>query len=502
MLNNSKNFYPVSEIRKLEQLAISTCNLNVATLMERAGKAAFRELKKRWPHARKIVVVCGKGNNAGDGYVVARLARAAGLSTTILTLASLDKLTGTTREMAHLCANAKIPMEPFAFEKMKSADVVVDALLGIGLSGEVHNGYKEVIAAINATKIPVLAVDIPSGLNADTGEILGDAICANLTVTFIAQKQGLFTADALDCCGTVACDDLDLPENVFQEITASGKLIDLTGLAQDFPARKHNVNKWDFGHVLVVGGDYGMSGAARMAAEAAARVGAGLVSIATRAEHAALLNLGRPELMSYGVENLRALDELLNRATIVVLGPGLGRSTWSKKMWQKVLSSNKPLVIDADGLNLLANDAKKITRHTNRVFTPHAKEAARLLGIDANVVQKNRFTTIRLLQENYGGVFVLKGAGTIIKGEEEKFNICTAGNAGMASGGMGDILSGIIAGLFAQNLTPFQAAEYGVALHAQAGDAAARDHGTRGLLATDLLPYISKLINFGPHVER
>ncbi len=482
--------YSTAAIRELEQLAISNYGISVATLMQRAGSTVFRELKKHWSNAQKIIVVCGKGNNAGDGYVIARLAHEAGLKVLILTLAAPDKLTGAAREMAQLCVNAKITIEPFIALKLKGADVIIDALLGVGLTGEVRDNYKTTIDAINSAATPVLAVDIPSGLNGDTGEILGSAIRADVTVTFIALKQGLFTGDAMDCCGEVISDDLELPPEIFKDIMPIAKCLDLDELKLSLPQRKRNTHKGDYGHVLIVGGDYGMSGAVRMAAEAALRVGAGIVSVATRSEHAFTLNLARPEIMCHGIKKSAQLNKLLAAAGVIVLGPGLGQSNWAKSLWRKVIATNKPLVVDADGLNLLA---QKKLKKTDWILTPHPKEAARLLGIDVTTVQEDRFTALKLLVEQYAGTSVLKGAGTLVRGSDDVVGVCTAGNPGMASGGMGDVLSGVIAGLLAQGLATLVAAELGVCLHAHAGDLAAKDQGERGLLAMDLLPYLRNL---------
>lgn len=490
MITKSELLYQTVTIRELEQLAISNYGISVATLMQRAGSAVFRELKSHWAKAQKIVIVCGKGNNAGDGYVVARLAHEAGLKVLILTLATPDKLTGAAREMAQWCVKAKIAIEPFVALKLKDADVIVDALLGIGLTGEVRDNYKTAIDAINSAAIPVLAVDIPSGLNADTGEILGSAVRADVTVTFIALKQGLFTCDAMDCCGEIICDDFELPPEIFKDIMPIAKCLDLADLKVSLPKRKRNTHKGDYGHVLVIGGDYGMSGAVRMAAEAALRVGAGIVSVATRPEHAFTLNLARPEIMCHGIKKPAQLNKLLAAASVIVLGPGLGQSTWAKDLWCKVIATNKPLVVDADGLNLLAQ--KKLKKST-WILTPHPKEAARLLGIDVVTVQKDRFTALKLLVEQYAGTCVLKGAGTLVHGADDVVGVCTAGNPGMASGGMGDVLSGIIAGLLAQGVEPLIAAELGVCLHAHAGDLAVKDQDERGLLAMDLLPYLRNL---------
>lgn len=235
-----------------------------------------------------------------------------------------------------------------------------------------------------------------------------------------------------------------------------------------------------------------MPGAARMAGEAAYRVGTGLVSIATRGIHASLLNMVRPELMCYGVENAEDLKPLLERATVIVIGPGLGQGYWGQMMFNEALNSPHPLVVDADALNLLA---KYPQQHERWIITPHPGEASRLLDLSINEIQLNRFAAVYNLQRRYGGVAILKGNGTVVCSGDQPLGLCTAGNPGMASGGMGDVLSGAIAGLLAQGLTLSEAANIGVTIHAMAGDRAAREHGERGLLAGDLMPYLRRLAN-------
>lgn len=269
--------------------------------------------------------------------------------------------------------------------------------------------------------------------------------------------------------------------------------MDLANLLKLLPARKKDANKSDFGHVLIIGGDYGMGGAVRLAGEAAARTGAGLVSIATRAEHAGPIIAARPELMVHGVAGTADIIKLYERATVIVLGPGLGQSKWSHELFHSALAASQPKVVDADALNLLA--ALPPQQQENWILTPHPGEAARLLQTKTAEIQADRVLAAKILQEQYHGTIVLKGAGTLIQSANSPPYVCPAGNPGMASGGMGDLLSGVIAGLLAQGLTLAQAAQLGVCLHATAGDFAAKNNGERGLLALDLLPYLRKLIN-------
>jgi NAD(P)H-hydrate epimerase len=336
-----------------------------------------------------------------------------------------------------------------------------------------------------------VAIDIPSGLHADRGEILGVAVKAGLTVSFIGLKQGRFTGAGPACCGEICFDDLAVPADLYGSVTASCHLYDGSDLPVLLPQRARTAHKGDHGHVLVIGGDNGMAGAARMAAEAAARCGAGLVSIATRAVHAGIQAALRPELMFRGVETVDELTPLLERATVIAAGPGMGTSSWGRKLLEAAIERDLPLILDADALNLLPVMPK---RRNNWILTPHPGEAARLLGLTTAAVQQNRFSAVHELVSRYNGVAILKGAGTLIAASDAPTCICTAGNPGMASGGMGDVLTGVIAGLLAQGLRHYDATRAGVYLHARAGDLAAAE-GERGLLATDLFPYLRRLVN-------
>jgi ADP-dependent NAD(P)H-hydrate dehydratase / NAD(P)H-hydrate epimerase len=491
-MENNMQLYQTNQVRELDRIAIQEFDIPGYTLMQKAGKAALLALLKHWPKAKRIVVVCGKGNNAGDGYVIARLAHAKQLKVTVLYLCEPQKLNGDALIAAAECSKKKISIKPFSPKELSEADVIVDALLGTGAVGEIQGDFKLAIEAINSSKKDVLAVDIPSGLNADTGNPLGIAIKANITVTFVGCKQGLFTGHAQNYCGEIIFSNLDLPEKVYQNTIAGAEILSLPELKKHLPPRKKTANKGAYGHVLLIGGDYGMAGAIRMASEACARVGSGLTTVVTRPEHVSIVSAARPELMCYGVNDTEILPKLIERATVIVIGPGLGNSSWSKKLWENAIISSKPKVIDADALNLLARAPSK---DENWVLTPHPGEAARLLNSKAVEIQYDRFAAIRKITKNYGGTCVLKGSGSMILAASSKIGICTFGNPGMASGGMGDILSGIIGGLLAQHLSLETAARLGVIIHARAGDLAAADHGERGLLAMDLLNYLGELIN-------
>jgi hydroxyethylthiazole kinase-like uncharacterized protein yjeF len=370
----------------------------------------------------------------------------------------------------------------FQGEEVIDADVIVDALLGTGLDRPVTGLYAQAIQIINKSPAHVVAVDSPSGLNADTGNVMGCAVKADCTVTFIGLKQGLFTGQAADYCGEISYASLAVPDAIFQAVSPSAVRVVKTPL----PPRDRCAHKGNYGHVLIVGGDFGYSGAARLAGEAALRVGAGLVSVATRAEHAGLMNLNRPELMCHGIGDAGQLAALLEKASVVVIGPGLGQSNWAKELFMAAIKAQKPLIIDADGLNLLARSP---LTNPNWILTPHPGEAARLLNCSNAEIQQDRFASVLAIQARYGGIAILKGAGTLIASEDD-CAVSTTGNPGMASGGMGDVLSGVIAALLAQGVSLKNAAQQGVYRHGLAADLAAEKDGERGLLASDLMPYL------------
>lgn len=484
--------YTSLQIRQLEQYTYQHQIATEDELMQRAGTAAFELLRQTWPQAGLIVVCCGHGNNAGDGYVLATLAQQSGRMVKVLCLDPKHRLSGPAAHAQTAALAAGVAVQAFDSAELLEADVIVDALLGIGLSGPVNDAFHTFIDAINLAPYPVLAIDGPSGLLADTGCLAGVAVKADHTVTFIGHKQGYYTAEGPEYCGQIHCADLGVPAEAFASVDSTVSLLDGSQLADLLPPRHRNAHKGDHGHALVIGGDYGMGGAVRMAAEAALRVGAGLVTVATRPEHVPVVSGSRPELMCQSVLKEEDIQELIDKCSVIVVGPGLGRTEWAEMLLAQVLHSSKPKVLDADALNLLANVPE---RRDDWIFTPHPGEAGRLLSTNSGSVQQDRFAACDLLQKTYGGVMVLKGAGTLIQNRDHRLRICAAGNPGMATGGMGDILSGVIGGLLAQGLSLEAAAQAGVYVHARAADIAAEIGGERGLLATDLLAHLRELVN-------
>lgn len=465
--------------------------------MQRAGRAAFRELLDRWPECRRVAVCCGKGNNAGDGYLVAGLAREIGLEVTLWQLGDAADLQGDAARARDWAAGFGVrprPGPPLALE----ADVVVDALLGTGLRGELRGAYAETASAINASGRPVLAIDIPTGVSSDTGAAAAAAVRATVTVTFIGRKLGLFTGPGVSHAGVVVFDDLGVPAAVYRASGGCPWLHYPTLPARyRLPVRDANVYKHALGHLLVVGGDRNMGGAPLMAAEAALRTGAGMVTVLTRAEHRPAILARRPELMVVDAEDPGSRRGVLEKASALVVGPGLGQGPWGEALLREALQVGLPALVDADGLTLLARQG--LGSRAPLVVTPHAGEAARLLECNSAEIQDDRLSAALALADRAGGAAVLKGAGSVIAGaaagdDAELLGICGHGNPGMASAGMGDVLSGVIGGFVAQGLSVAEAAVAGTCLHGLAADEAARVRGQRSLLATDLLDPLTRIL--------
>ena len=482
------NIYSVAAVRETDRATIEDHGVPGYTLMTRAGAAAVAEARARFPDAQRWQVICGAGNNAGDGYVVARLAALDGIAVSVLTLVDPERLQGDAATAYSDFAAEGGVVVPWEGQLDAEADLLIDGLLGSGLERDVSGDFADAVTAINAHRVPVLALDIPTGLHGDSGRILGCAVRADLTVTFVGLKTGLFLSDGPDCRGELRFAGLEIPDSYRDGIEPAFRRIDDTMFSAALPQRPRGGHKGDHGHVLIIGGGEGMPGAVRLAGEAALRCGAGLVSIATHPSHASLLVASRPELMSHAVADAGDLEPLLERADVVAFGPGLGTSGWARDLYARVASLSRPAVWDADALNLLAEEPQQAE---NRVITPHPGEAGRLLGRSAAEIQDDRAGALAALQARYGGTVVLKGAGSLVSAQPVPY-LCSGGNPGMGSAGMGDVLTGVIAALMGQGVAA--AAAIGVEAHARAGDRAAAG-GERGLLATDVLDQLRAVVN-------
>lgn len=476
-------------LRQTEKIAAAEQGVSLYTLMARAGQAAFDVAQQAWPASRHWLVVCGSGNNGGDGYVVARLAKASGRQVTLAAYGNPDRLPEEARQARAdwLAVGGEIQVEPGHWPA--DVDLIIDGLLGTGIRNAPRAPISDTIVQINQHPAPVVALDIPSGLLADSGAIPGVAVSATHTVTFIALKPGLLTGKAREVVGRLHYHALGL-EPWLATQTAPVQRLDAQNLAQWLTPRRPTAHKGDHGRLVLIGGDMGTAGAIRMAGEAALRAGAGLVRVLTRAENCQAMLIARPELMVHELTP-QSLDDSLAWADVVVIGPGLGQGEWGKRALERVIRCDKPALWDADALNLLAIDPD--TRH-NRVITPHPGEAARLLNCTIQEIESDRLLSASRLVARYGGCVVLKGAGTLVA-TSNHMAIVDVGNPGMASGGMGDVLSGIIGALLAQGLDIYDAACAGCVAHGAAADSLASRYGTRGMLAMDLLPALYPFVN-------
>ncbi len=505
--------YTASEVRALDQRAIESGIAGI-DLMRRAAESALQHLLGHWPQTRRVLVWAGSGNNAGDGYLLAKLAHEQGLEAAVLAIADPSVLDGDAATAYAQATAAGVEVlaanEGYAlFEQTNS--VWVDALFGTGLQRELTGDFRRAVECMNAASMPVLALDIPSGLSADTGAVFGVAVKADATVTFVALKRGLFTLHANDLVGELHLSDLGIPKEIIESSPASVQRLDIYSSVCSLPPRARNSHKGSHGHVLVVGGDNGYGGACVLAAEAALSSGAGLVSVVTRSVNRAGILARRPELMvvgtedGNGVQDSEWLRDLLKRASAIVIGPGLGRGEWGRQLWSIVKAVAKArsisLVIDADGLFFLHEDQVRNTHSEVSkslrpwVITPHPGEAALLLDSSIPDIQRDRFAAVASLASRYRCQALIKGAGSVLCIDKQQLLLCTEGNAGMAVAGMGDVLSGLVGGLIAQGLTPTDALQAAVSVHGEAGDLAAAEHGQRGLMASELFPEIRRLLN-------
>lgn len=520
-----RQLYRGAQVQELDRIAIKEFDIAGFKLMQAAGAVAFNHLLEIWPQLQRLQIFVGSGNNGGDGYIVAGLAREHGLGVEVIAVGDPQQLKGDAKAAWRWAQERDVATVAYADfvadpQALHLHTVVVDALLGTGLDRDVEGDYRQAIEYINDLSCPVLALDIPSGLSADTGAQLGVAVCADHTVTFIGMKQGLLTNRGRDFAGTILYSDLDIPEAVFSAASApaaSAQRIDINFTSKVLVPRARSSHKGSHGHVVVLGGDYGYGGAGLMAAEAALRTGAGMVSLITRSAHRPAVLARRPEIMVLGTEDEGVqIAEQISRASVVAVGPGLGRGQWGQELFQQALSAqvacNIPLLIDADGLHLLADRGATAApsrgaplRRDNWILTPHPGEAATLLQCSVSAIQDDRFKAVTAMYERWGGCCLLKGSGSLLctanqenatqANTEPQLWLSTEGNAGMATAGMGDVLSGIVAGLVAQGHSLSTSLCCGVCIHGEAADLAMAAEGQRGMVATDLFPFIRQLVN-------
>jgi len=484
--------FSVGSVRSIDSRAIDEAGISGYALMTKAAEAALAHALASFPDAKRWQIACGAGNNAGDGYALARLAAQQGIAVSVMAIVPPDSLTGDAAT-AYMDFAAEGGMHvDWQGQFDAEASLLVDALLGTGLARPVEGEFADAVNAVNRHAAAVLALDIPSGIHGDSGEVMGVAVKADLTVTFVGLKTGLYLGDAPGFVGELIFADLEIPSECRRDEPARMRRIDDKFVRDCLPPRPKNAHKGDFGHLLVIGGGPGMPGAIALCAEAGLRCGAGRVSIATHADHHSAIAAARPELMCHAIRSAADIDHLIQKATTLVIGPGLGMDEWGTGLFAAAMQSDLPKILDADALNLLS--ASDI-RRDDWILTPHPGEAARLLKSTAADIQRNRLAALGNLQEQYAGTIVLKGSGSLVSSADATPWLCTGGNPGMAAPGMGDVLAGVIGALLAQGLSAEPAAVVGVEVHARAGDLAAVG-GERGLMAGDLMPYLRQAVNF------
>lgn len=457
------NLYSIEQTRLIEAVAIQA-GVSALMLMKRAGFAAFQWAKQEFAQGQRVYVLCGAGNNGGDGFAFAQYAHLAGWQVDVgLVVSPAQVKSNESVTLLSELASLGVMPKPYDPAICARADLVVDALLGIGARSPLSSDLLSTISSVNAFQKPVLALDVPSGLNADTGSHFGDAIRAQFTMTFLTHKPGLVSADGADYAGEVLVEHLGVPESLYAELRPVSKLLHVAQAEQKLVTRKKNSHKGEYGQALIVGGDEGMLGSVMLAAQSCAYAGAGIVRVVTRSEYAPMVTVKCPEVMAYGDRNV---TDLIERSTVVAVGFGLSNNAWSNQLWQQVLLSDKPKVVDAGALRLLAAQP---SYRDDWILTPHPGEAAALLGISTKEVQSDRLAAVVALQEKFGGVVVLKGNGTLVYDGKEA-QICDFGDGAMSTAGMGDVLAGMITALVAQGLSLSKAAVQGVMLHAKAGE--------------------------------
>jgi len=490
MLENQIELYTSAEARLLDLKAMEIDKPGEGALMERAGDAAYRHLRFLWPRARRITVVCGPGNNGGDGYVLARKLIENGLTPVLYSIGKLEKQTGDALQARIAFEKAGGKVLNYEGGALIAGEVIVDALLGTGSERNLQGEFAEVVEVINDSQVPILALDQPSGIDASCGKVLGTAIKASATVTFIGIKRGLLTSSAVDHVGQLFFADLGISDKAREQISTEAQLLSRKTCQLLVPHRKQNTHKGEQGKLLIVGGAPGMTGAARLAGMAALRSGAGLVRIASLGQPDAT----SPELMVTQVHSASELGRLLELSDGVVIGPGLGRDALAQQLLGKVLESRsklRSLVVDADALTCLGSQSIDLA---GAVLTPHPGEAAMLLSSSASSVQVDRFAAASEIATRFNCTCVLKGAGTIIS-DGKRFLVSDRGGPELASAGTGDVLSGIIAALSGQGLNAWDAASLGVFIHGAAGELAARKY-SNGLIASDLYVQVPEILRW------
>ena len=498
----------IAQMRAADRRTIDEVGIPPAVLMENAGRQVVAAMERHLGALgdRCVAVVCGKGHNGGDGFVVARVLEASGVTTRVYVLVSASEVEGDARVNLSALDAVGVPVvdvaEPDAWAahlaEIAASDVVVDALFGTGLARPLEGHWRTVVEDLNASGVPIVSVDLPSGLSADTTRLIGETIDATLTVTLGAPKLPLLVSPAAILAGDVVVADIGIPEAVVEALEGPRVEVITREWARDLVVpRPDDIHKGDCGHVLIVAGSTGKTGAARLAALGALRSGAGLVTVATPHICQPVVSALMPEYMTLGLDDTadgmvsaQAVDTVLaERCDVLAVGPGLGQGAGARVLVRALVErATVPLVLDADALNAFADDAAGLVGRDglDLIITPHPGEMARLIGTTIDHVQTHRVEVARELATTRELYVVLKGARTVVATPTGAVLINVTGNPGMATGGTGDVLAGVVAAWLAQLLDAEAACALGVFLHGLAGDLAAAEQGEVGLIASDL----------------
>lgn len=496
-MEKNNKIFKTEQIKIIEQTYCGSDIDQQLILMERAAKSVIQNLIKKFSKPEKLYVFCGHSNNGADGYLCALIGYEMDISVTIIEETNVKKRSSLAEKARRKCLELNITPIPFNNSYLLDKGIIIDALVGSGLTGAVRGDIQEIIKFVNQQGAPVISIDLPSGIVANTGHIPSVAVKADLTVCLIALKPGLLSGKAKEYLGELVVDNLGIDLRGYPNIRTFGQVLDIDQAIENLPKRSANFHKYDAGLCVIVGGDFGMGGAPIISAEGSMRIGAGLTRIVTRPDHMIACLARNPECLVNGITTIHEARRLITRATAVVIGPGLGKSPWSKKMLRIFMDADVPIILDADALSLIAE--KELTfnyKAKEIIITPHTGEAAKLLGCSASDVEENRYEAVNKLQSVFGGVVLLKGPGSVLSSiHTHELLVCPYGNASLATAGSGDLLSGVIGGLVAQGKTIQEAAEIGVSIHSYASDMALHEHADKGLIATDLLAYMRRIIN-------
>lgn len=494
-------------LREIDRLTIEKYGIPGVVLMENAGRAVTRAATDNYPQINRVAVMCGGGNNGGDGFVIARHLIKRGRHVDTYILKNRKDYTGDAKTNLEILenTNANIIKLRSDFSNFSPCELIIDAVFGTGLDREVNGLYAKVIDFINGSNCQVISVDVPSGLDANSGKLLGTAVKADITVTFVVPKLGLAVYPGADYTGKLYVADISTPSLLEDGIP--DELITFKKCKEILKPRENNTHKGTYGHLLVIAGSPGKSGAAYLSSCGAARAGTGLVTAAIPSSIAEAMEQKTTETMTesvpsgsdgcFGSKSLEKILSLLNGKSAVAAGPGISTGTDTKNFLYDLLGNLKiPVVADADAVNIIAvNTGVLKDIKVPLILTPHPGEMARLCGVSSKDVQDNRISFARDFSTKYGVYIVLKGARTVVSTPEGNIYINPTGNAGMASGGMGDVLTGMISGFLAQGYTPEESCILGVFIHGLAGDMVSSMYGSTGFYASEVADMVPEAVD-------